>query len=78
MLDTPPGTSDIHLTLVQTLPITGAVIVSTPQQVALADDLLHACGAQPLREGYVHLSQQPGLGDDINFEYIAAHAVATY
>ena len=37
VLDTPPGTSDIHLTLVQTLPITGAVIVSTPQQVALAD-----------------------------------------
>lgn len=37
ILDTPPGTSDIHLTLVQTLPITGAIIVSTPQQVALAD-----------------------------------------
>ena len=37
ILDTPPGTSDIHLTLVQTLPITGAVIVSRPQQVALAD-----------------------------------------
>ena len=37
ILDTPPGTSDIHLTLVQTLAITGAVIVSTPQQVALAD-----------------------------------------
>ena len=37
ILDTPPGTSDIHLTLLQTLPITGAVIVSTPQQVALAD-----------------------------------------
>ena len=37
ILDTPPGTSDIHLTLVQTLPITGAVIVSTPQQVSLAD-----------------------------------------
>ncbi len=37
VLDTPPGTSDIHLTLVQTLPITGAVIVSTPQEVALAD-----------------------------------------
>ena len=37
ILDTPPGTSDIHLTLVQTLPITGAVIVTTPQQVALAD-----------------------------------------
>ena len=37
ILDTPPGTSDIHLTLLQTLPITGSVIVSTPQQVALAD-----------------------------------------
>lgn len=37
VLDTPPGTSDIHLTLVQTLPITGAIIVSTPQKVALAD-----------------------------------------
>jgi ATP-binding protein involved in chromosome partitioning len=37
ILDTPPGTSDIHLTLVQNLAITGAVIVSTPQQVALAD-----------------------------------------
>ena len=37
VLDTPPGTSDIHLTLIQTLAITGAVIVSTPQQVALAD-----------------------------------------
>ena len=37
ILDTPPGTSDIHLTLIQTLGITGAVIVSTPQEVALAD-----------------------------------------
>ncbi|MBQ0074827.1 MAG: Mrp/NBP35 family ATP-binding protein [Prevotella sp.] len=37
ILDTPPGTSDIHLSLLQTLAITGAVIVSTPQQVALAD-----------------------------------------
>ena len=37
ILDTPPGTSDIHLTLLQTLAITGAVIVSTPQKVALAD-----------------------------------------
>ncbi len=37
MIDTPPGTSYIHLTLVQTLAITGAVIVSTPQEVALAD-----------------------------------------
>lgn len=37
LIDFPPGTSDIHLTLVQTLAITGAVVVSTPQQVALAD-----------------------------------------
>ena len=37
IIDTPPGTSDIHLTLLQTLAITGAVIVSTPQNVALAD-----------------------------------------
>lgn len=37
ILDTPPGTSDIHLTLLQTLAITGAIIVSTSQQVALAD-----------------------------------------
>ena len=37
LIDFPPGTSDIHLTLVQTLPITGAVVVSTPQEVALAD-----------------------------------------
>ena len=37
VIDTPPGTSDIHLTLLQNLAITGAVIVSTPQEVALAD-----------------------------------------
>ncbi|MFN3597873.1 MAG: Mrp/NBP35 family ATP-binding protein [Rubricoccaceae bacterium] len=37
VLDLPPGTGDIQLTLVQTVPLTGAVIVSTPQEVALAD-----------------------------------------
>jgi ATP-binding protein involved in chromosome partitioning len=37
VLDLPPGTGDIHLTLVQTVPVTGAVIVTTPQDVALAD-----------------------------------------
>ncbi len=37
IIDLPPGTGDIHLTLVQEMSITGAIIVSTPQQVALAD-----------------------------------------
>ena len=37
IIDLPPGTSDIHLTLVQSVPVTGAVIVTTPQKVALAD-----------------------------------------
>jgi ATP-binding protein involved in chromosome partitioning len=37
LVDLPPGTSDIHLTLVQEVPVTGAIVVSTPQDVALAD-----------------------------------------
>ena len=37
LIDLPPGTSDIHLTMVQTVAITGAIVVSTPQEVALAD-----------------------------------------
>lgn len=37
LIDLPPGTSDIHLSLVQTVPVTGAVVVTTPQKVALAD-----------------------------------------
>ena len=37
VVDMPPGTGDIQLTIAQTLPVTGAIIVSTPQQVALAD-----------------------------------------
>jgi ATP-binding protein involved in chromosome partitioning len=37
LLDMPPGTGDLHLTLVQHLPVTGVVVVSTPQKVALAD-----------------------------------------
>ncbi|MEN8124567.1 MAG: Mrp/NBP35 family ATP-binding protein [Bacteroidota bacterium] len=37
LIDLPPGTGDIHLSIVQTVPVTGAVIVSTPQNIALAD-----------------------------------------
>ena len=37
LIDLPPGTGDIHLSIMQSLPITGAVVVSTPQPVALAD-----------------------------------------
>lgn len=37
LIDLPPGTSDIHLTLMQTVPVTSAVVVTTPQDVALAD-----------------------------------------
>ena len=37
LIDLPPGTGDVHLTLVQTVPITGAIVVTTPQEVALAD-----------------------------------------
>lgn len=37
IIDLPPGTGDVHLTLVQAVPLTGAVVISTPQEVALAD-----------------------------------------
>lgn len=37
LIDLPPGTSDIHLTMVQTVPVTGAIIVTTPQKVAITD-----------------------------------------
>lgn len=37
VIDLPPGTGDIHLTMVQNMPVTGAIVVSTPQEVALAD-----------------------------------------
>lgn len=51
LIDLPPGTSDIHLTLVQTVALTGAVVVSTPQQVALADAI----------KG-INMFESPGIG----------------
>jgi len=50
LIDLPPGTGDIHLSIMQSLPITGAVVVSTPQEVALADarkELLRICLTLP-------------------------------
>ncbi len=37
LIDLPPGTGDIHITMIQDIPVTGAIIVTTPQQIALAD-----------------------------------------
>lgn len=51
LIDLPPGTSDIHLTLVQTVALTGAIVVSTPQQVALLDAV----------KG-IDMFQSPGVG----------------
>ena len=48
VIDLPPGTGDIQLTLVQTIPLTGAVIVTTPQDISLADALQ---GVEDVREG---------------------------
>ncbi len=63
LLDLPPGTGDIHLSIMQSLPVTGAVVVSTPQEVALAD----------ARKGVAMFQQQainvPVLGIAENMAY---------
>ena len=61
IFDLPPGTGDIQLTLVQTIPLTGAVIVTTPQDISLAD----------ARKGYVMFEkvQVPVLGLIENMSY---------
>jgi ATP-binding protein involved in chromosome partitioning len=63
LIDLPPGTSDIHLTLVQTLPVTGAVLVTTPQKVALADAIK---GLQMFRQPQINV---PILGVVENMSY---------
>lgn len=63
IVDLPPGTGDIHLTLVQTLPITGAVIVTTPQKVAMADAKK---GLMMFRQGQINV---PILGVVENMAY---------
>lgn len=62
-IDLPPGTSDIHLTLVQSVPVTGAVLVTTPQKVALADALK---GMAMFRQGSINV---PILGLVENMAY---------
>ena len=63
LVDLPPGTSDIHLTLVQTVPVTGAVLVTTPQKVALADAIK---GFQMFRQPQINV---PVLGVIENMAY---------
>lgn len=64
-IDLPPGTSDIHLTMVQTVPVTGAVIVTTPQKVALADATK---GLAMFRQASINV---PVLGVVENMAYFA-------
>jgi ATP-binding protein involved in chromosome partitioning len=63
LIDLPPGTSDIHLTLVQTVPVTGVVLVTTPQKVALADAVK---GFQMFRQPQINV---PVLGIVENMAY---------
>jgi ATP-binding protein involved in chromosome partitioning len=64
LFDMPPGTSDIHLTLVQTVPVTGAIVITTPQKVAIADAQR---GLQMFRQPQVNV---PILGIIENKYYI--------
>ena len=63
VVDMPPGTGDIQLTLAQSIPVSGAIIVSTPQQVALADVV---CGVELFRNENVNI---PVLGFVENMAY---------
>ena len=63
LIDLPPGTSDIHLTLVQTVPVTGVLLVTTPQKVALADAIR---GFEMFRQPQINV---PVLGIVENMAY---------
>ena len=71
LLDLPPGTGDIHLSIMQSLPVTGAVVVSTPQSVALAD----------ARKGVAMFNQEainvPVLGIVENMAYFTPEELPT-
>lgn len=79
IIDMPPGTGDIHLTLVQTVPITGIVVVTTPQEVALADakKAIAMFGQAQIKVPIIGLVENmsyfvtPGFADDTsNRQYI--------
>lgn len=79
VIDMPPGTGDIHLTLVQTVPITGIVVVTTPQEVALADakKAIAMFGQAPIKVPIIGLVENmsyyvmPGTNDEPqNRQYI--------
>lgn len=79
IIDMPPGTGDIHLTLVQTVPVTGIVVVTTPQEVALADakKAIAMFGQSQIKVPIIGLVENmsyfvpPGFGDEIeNRHYI--------
>lgn len=72
LIDLPPGTSDIHLTLVQTVPVTGAVLVTTPQKVALADAIK---GFQMFRQPQINV---PVLGVVENMAYFTPVELPDY
>lgn len=65
IIDLPPGTGDIHLTMVQTIPVTGAVIVTTPQAVAMADAKK---GMMMFKQGQINI---PILGVIENMAYFS-------
>lgn len=72
VIDMPPGTGDIHLTLVQTVPVTGVIVVTTPQEVALSDarKAIAMFGQSQIRVPVIGLVENmsyfvmPGAGDD--------------
>ncbi|WP_234735441.1 Mrp/NBP35 family ATP-binding protein [Tellurirhabdus bombi] len=72
LIDLPPGTSDIHLSLVQTVPVTGAVIVTTPQKVALADAIK---GLAMFRQPQINV---PILGVIENMAYFTPAELPTH
>ena len=69
LIDMPPGTGDIHISLLQDIPVNGAVIVTTPQKVALADVENSECGDIPADLRDSHYSGAKKLGHGTGYKY---------